>query len=152
MNLAETLAETTLTKGLPEARLEVLAGYAKLESFEVGEGFLSREDVCFPLMVLVKGEGEVRGLFGQPVSLLKRGDLIGEMAFLDRGVRSADVVVTKSAEVAVFPEDLFESLNQEHPDIAATVLLNLSHVLCAKLRWAIRLMDANEAVSPLSAG
>ena len=56
------------------------------------------------------------------------------------------------SRVAVFPENLFETLNRDHPDIAATVLLNLSHVLCAKLRWAIRLMDANEAVSPLSGG
>ena len=148
MNLAETLADTSLTKG----QLEILAGYAHIERFDEGQRFLSREDVCYPLMVLVKGEGEVRGLFGQPVNVLKRGDLIGEMAFLYRGVRSADVVVKADAEVAHFPEDLFKTLNKEHPDIAAVLLLNLCHVLCSKLRWAMRVMDANEAVSPLSGG
>lgn len=114
----------------------------------MGEAALSRQDANYPLIVLLEGEAEVRGLFGQSVSVLKPGALIGEVAFLDRGPRTADVVATKESRVAVFPEDLIAWLNLEHPDITAQILYNVGRVLSSKLRWAQRLIDADDATNP----
>jgi CRP-like cAMP-binding protein len=99
-------------------------------------------------MVLLSGEAEVRGMFGHGVSMLKPGALIGEIAWLDHNPRTADVVASSEVQVAVFPADLLEKLDLEAPDVMAQLLYNVSKVLCSKLRWAQRLIDADAATNP----
>ena len=140
------LSKTSIGAGLRPDQLEVLVNRADVRSIASGESVLSRHDTEFPLMVLLSGEAEVRGLFGNGVSLLKPGALIGEIAWLDHDPRTADVIARTDAQVAVFPVDLLEKLDLEAPDLTAQLLYNVSKVLCSKLRWAQRLIDAQDAI------
>jgi CRP-like cAMP-binding protein len=142
------LAESSLASGLRPGQLEVLAGRMQVRSVSAGEEVLSRDDASAPLLVILSGEAEVRGMFGQGVSKLKAGSLVGEIAFLDHGPRTADVVALSDVLIGVFQDDLIAWLNQEHPDVTAQILLNLSQVLCSKLRWAQRMIDADDASTP----
>ena len=139
------LAQSTLATDLRPDQLGVLAEHAEFRRYAAGDPILRREDTTFPLLAILDGEAEVRGMFAQGVSRVKTGALIGEIAFLDRGSRTADVVATADSLIAVFPEDLLDRLSGEHAEIAAKVGLNLARVLCTKLRWAQRLIDAGDA-------
>ncbi len=141
------LAQSTLATDLRPDQLGVLAEHAEFRRYAAGAPILRREDTSFPLLAVLEGEAEVRGMFAQGVGQVKPGALIGEIAFLDRGPRTADVVATADSLIAVFPEDLLDRLSGDQAEIAARVGLNLARVLCSKLRWAQRLIDAGDAAA-----
>jgi len=70
---------------------------------------------------------------------------VGEMAFLDRARRSADVVAEDEGACAVFEVDDFFRLQQTNPILHSKILRNIGISLATKLR------KANQDVSILSA-
>lgn len=98
--------------------------------------------------VFVIGAGAAEALLelgsGPPVSLsiMRRGDVFGEMALLERRARSATVRATEACTVLEIRGAEFEQLMSEHPDIEFKLLLKMSE----------RLRNAGEQVLGLQAG
>jgi CRP/FNR family cyclic AMP-dependent transcriptional regulator len=63
-------------------------------------------------------------------NLVPPGDLFGEIALLDGGVRTADAVVIENSELMVIERRDFIPLVQEYPDVA----MKLIEVVCTRLR------------------
>jgi CRP-like cAMP-binding protein len=63
-------------------------------------------------------------------NLIPPGDLFGEIALLDGGVRTADAVVIENSELMVIERRDFIPLVREYPDVA----MKLIEVVCARLR------------------
>lgn len=87
------------------------------------------------MYVVLSGAVEAR-VDAKPVACFGRGDAFGEIAFLSAEPRSADVVATDDAEVLVLTQDYLKRAMAAFPEVAATVLFNLSLVLCQRLRDA----------------
>lgn len=92
--------------------------------------------------VLVQGTAEVT-IAGERIAMLGPGSVIGEMALVDRGPRTATVVLTTAATVLVTDPQRFTGVLAEMPSVSSKVLATLSR----RLREAERVPDAALAQS-----
>lgn len=60
----------------------------------------------------------------------------GEMALLLKDTRTATATAATSCTVGVIDQEDLYRLGEEHPEIAHKILLNISKVLCSRLRKA----------------
>jgi CRP-like cAMP-binding protein len=63
-------------------------------------------------------------------NLIIPGDIFGEIAFLDRGPRTADAVMAESGELMVIERRDFIRLLHEHPEVS----MRMIETLCSRLR------------------
>jgi CRP-like cAMP-binding protein len=77
------------------------------------------------------GEGRDRRL-----ATLGAGVAVGEMAFLDEGRRSADVVAERDSVLARLSIDDLHEIGQHAPRVTATFSANLARNLSGRLRRA----------------
>ncbi len=130
------------------SQVELLSSLGTVREFADGEAIVARTDGAFPLYVIVEGQVEVQGLFGEVVNVLSGGALIGEVAFIDRHARTADAVSKGHSKAIELPEDILAELQTSHPDIAALMLTNLTRALCKKIRTAQRFIDVQDIGRP----
>jgi HEAT repeat protein len=77
------------------------------------------------LFILLRGEVEVSHR-GKSVAVLSDGECFGELALLDRGVRSATITARTDCELARIRAEDFHDLLDEAPSIARAMLLILA--------------------------
>ena len=65
-----------------------------------------------------------------------RGDFFGEVAFLDRGRRSANAVATTPVDLFVISRADFDEVARRHPAVAGKMLSQLARTLALRLRHA----------------
>lgn len=116
--IASLLKNLKLFSGLPEGDIKRLASLAKLKRYPCGAVIIEMGDPTRSLYVIADGRVKIRRIWenGKEVifSILKRGDIFGEMAFLEEIQRSADVVT-------ITPSDLIE---MEKRDLEAVMEAN----------------------------
>jgi glutaminase len=88
-----------------------------------------RVNVLLPLDSGVGDRSRRLATFGQGVAF-------GEMALLDEGRRSADVVCDEPCTVAVLTIDALKQLEAEHPALHQSIQVNLARLLARRLRAA----------------
>lgn len=76
---------------------------------------------------------------------LCQGDYFGEMAFLDREPRSADVIAATPTELYVLSRKRFDELARRNPAIASRVFEELAYAMSKRLRSADAELQALEA-------
>jgi CRP/FNR family cyclic AMP-dependent transcriptional regulator len=74
------------------------------------------------LYVLVEGAVEIRLPDGQLVESAGPGTIIGELAIVDGGVRSASVVATARCHLVAIGPDRFRRMISEDPEFAIDVM------------------------------
>ena len=63
-----------------------------------------------------------------------RGNFFGEVAFLDRGRRSADAVATTPTDLFVISRTKFDELSRAHPLVGLKIYARLARALALRLR------------------
>lgn len=106
--------------------LRRLAGLLDETTVAAGTVLTTEGDLGSQAFVLLSGTAEAR--HGERVvATLGAGDLVGEMALLDRaGARSATVVTTTPAEVLVMDPRAFETVMSQFPSVARNVATTLA--------------------------
>lgn len=121
-----------------DGALEKVANCLEERSYEAGDEIFAIGDDGDELYVIRRGA--VRILLplasGRPLHLATfgRGDFFGDMAFLDRTVRSADAVAIKRTDVFVLSRSRIDELSRAHPVVGATVFARLARALAFRLR------------------
>jgi CRP/FNR family cyclic AMP-dependent transcriptional regulator len=98
-------------------------------TFESHLRFLDKGAVVFrendpgsEMYVIIQGEVEIRKATGpssnKTLTVLKKGDLFGEMAIIEKKPRSATAVATQPSRLLVLNEKLYESMVATNPDFA----------------------------------
>ncbi len=150
-------AHSAATRGLEHlleledlSKTEKDALYAAVDrrSFAAGSYLCRQGEPGDSLFVIEHGRADISiGVPGQVrrkrLATLGPGSVFGEMALLDRGVRSADVQVVEDLGCYEFTNRAFNRLKDEQPRIALIVLDRLARVLVARLR------SANETIGEL---
>ena len=62
------------------------------------------------------------------------GNFFGEVAFLDRGIRSADAVATTAVDLFVISRARFNEVAREHPLLGVKMFARLARALALRLR------------------
>ena len=136
MDLKHAIRSSYLAQGFNESQLESLYAIAEWRSFAQDAEILRQFDESRDLMILAGGLAHILTVVGEPIGLIKPGMPMGEIAFLDGKSRSGTVVAKQSCDVVVFPAEGLSELLSKSPVMSAQFLLNVSRVLCARLRIA----------------
>ncbi len=152
MNLKEAVRSSYFAQGLSEGQLESLYALAELRPFDAGEEILREFDDSRDLMILANGSAKVMTVAGELVGQIKAGMPMGEIAFLDGRPRSGTVIAQDDCHVVVFPAGPLTELMMNSPELASRCLLNISKVLCARLRTATRNLAALMAIEEVEIG
>jgi CRP-like cAMP-binding protein len=136
------LRSAALSSNLPDPALRVLAEVAHEQAIPAGRTIFAEEDIGNELFLIVDGEVEVRKLGLRPapdasgdglgvlLTVLKKGDVVGEMSVLDDQPRSATIVAkTDVVALSLHREDLRDAIAL-CPDLA----FGLFRVLSSRLR------------------
>ena len=102
---------------LGEKKLRDLAPY--VDEIEVREGSTLMREGSFPfeLEVILDGTADIL-IGGEKVGEVGPGAVLGEMALLNRGARTATVVATSDAKLSVISGKAFSLLMEKYPEIA----------------------------------
>lgn len=70
------------------------------------------------------------------IATFGRGDFFGDLAFLDRGQRSADAFAERVTDLFVIPRHAFDEVAKLHPRLAQHFFASMAHAIALRLRYA----------------
>ncbi|MBV8449255.1 MAG: Crp/Fnr family transcriptional regulator [Hyphomicrobiales bacterium] len=136
------LAGTALFKGLSEPELSTCAAKFREVHFDKGEMLFARGDVGLSLYLI--GEGRVRlavvSSTGRELSFrhATAGDILGEIAALDGGTRSADAIALTAVTAYSLERSALHRLLSAHASISTAMVA----YLCQRLRETSEQLEA----------
>jgi len=130
---AEQLKQVPMFSRLDASRLKLLAFTSESLQFAAGQILFNHSDPSDAAYVIMEGEVEILGdgPDGEPVALVTRGrnELVGEMAALSNAPRSATLRAKGPVRVLKISNDDFVRLLTENPEVALSVMRELSDKL-----------------------
>jgi CRP-like cAMP-binding protein len=113
----ERLSEHPFLSAVPEDELDAVASVGSKREFAAGETLMSEGDFGHCLFLVETGSADV-SVDGETVGQVGPGDVIGEVAVLRSGRRTASVVATSAMRViAFFKRDVW-ALERSAPEAA----------------------------------
>lgn len=130
---AEVLGRTELFGGLPPGDLEAIAVRGIVRSYPKGQILFYQQDPGESLYVIL--EGRVKAFVTSEegaelnLGLFETPSILGEVALVDGGPRSASAEVVAPARLLVFTRATFFSLLGEHPALVEAYLRMLGKLI-----------------------
>ena len=140
MGLTQVLQSVDLFEGLAADEIEKVARICSEKQFSKGQIITKEGERGDELFIITEGFvevllGEKPSSAAQVIVSLGGGQVIGEMALLDQGPRSASLrAVSDPTVLQVIQRHHFEQLCQENTHIGYIVMRNLAADLSFKLR------------------
>lgn len=134
MELAETLANNYVFRGLPETEINELASLAEVKEYRGGDRILRQFEKSFDVFVILEGKALSRTFKEEIVSEFGPGSVVGEIALIDRKPRSTNVVSVGNSKVAIIPATAILAIMNRDINAKAIILENIVNVLCMRLR------------------
>jgi glutaminase len=141
--LTFALARLHLFEGLDTDDIHLVESIAHPFVFEAGQHILREGEPGTLLFVIARGRASVRlNLIDEGVArslriaVVEAGGAVGEMALLDGGPRSADVVADERVICYGFGVEELRTQLSARPHILPTILTNLARDLAERLRGA----------------
>jgi CRP-like cAMP-binding protein len=114
------LRQLQLFDSLSDEELEQLSAWFEVRSVEAGRRLAMEGASGYSFFVILEGTAAVTR-DGQMIRILEPGDFFGEVAILDSGRRTADVVATSPMKlVAMFGAE-FRQLQTQFPEVAQRI-------------------------------
>ena len=117
---------------------QVVVAYMRLATFAAGNVvFRDGDDSASSYMLLLlEGEVSIDAGYGEavPISVVGPGSVIGEMALIDGSPRSASCTAVSAVAAAGLGRRGLELLLDEHPRIAARLMIGLTQRIAERLR------------------
>jgi CRP-like cAMP-binding protein len=105
------------------------------ETLEAGPGDVLFRSGDEDRALWLLADGAVFVMNGEEVlKTIEAPSVLGEIAFLDGGPRSAGLVAATDVEIARFDFSAFEALGAEDPDLARRMALDLGRITAIRLR------------------
>ena len=136
-----SLNETELFKKLPDkVAIDALASGMKELSFAAGEVILKTSHLGDQLFFIRRGSVRVvmrleKGGYHNLASF-GPGDFFGELAFLDAGTRTAEVIAETDVLLNAISREVFDGICRTHPETGTKLMTQLARGLAFRLRRA----------------
>ena len=138
MSISNLLRRVQLFANLEPDELEQLAAICQEKTVGAGELIITQNTTGREMYIVAQGSAEVyiQGLSdARSLVVLGKGQVIGEMALIDQGYRSASVRATREgASLYVIESEAFYKLCEENNHIGFIVMRNLAIDIAFKLR------------------
>ena len=146
---ARPITDQELLRGLADDDLQAVLAEVTLASLPAGTVLAREGDPADCVFFLLAGQVSVRlgveaSLTSPRVAAFGAGAAVGELALLDRGVRSASLVADTPVEIGSLTVEALDRISAGRPTVRATVMANLARSLATRLRRAndrIRVLD-----------
>ncbi len=144
-SIASILATTDIFDRLTETQLELIVSISATQAYDAGQILFEENELSDELYVILRGVIEILvdpGLVGvegttEPVVLaeLRAGQVVGEMALVDQGARSATARVrSKGTQLLRVPRKRLMLLCDTYPELGYKLMRNLAADLALKIR------------------
>lgn len=134
--LKQILAGSDVFGGLPTEALEEVARSLRPVSYTAGQTIFTRGETSKDMLVIVSGRVKVSILSAEGRELafshIGRGGILGEIAMLDGGPRSADATALEAVEAMSLTFGAAKELMRQTPELAMCFI----RLLCGRLRAA----------------
>ena len=140
MDLGTLLKLVELFRGLSDTQRERIMGIGQEQIYQAGDVVVAQGSEGDEMYIIGSGQVEVQieasGGVTHSAIYLGEGQIFGEMALIDRGKRSASVVVIEN-DTTIFrlPADQFTGLCMADTAIGYIMMRNLAQDLSFKLRY-----------------
>lgn len=136
------LGEIELFSELDAATIDQLRPVVTARSVPKGEKVCAHGEVSDEVYLVRSGRVHallpLEGGKHHHLATFCRGDFFGEIVFLDRGLRSANVVAATPSEIYVLSRERFDALARANPALGSRVFEMLAIALSTRLRAADR--------------
>lgn len=130
---ASLLKDIQFFSEFTDDELAVIAGVVERKDFAVGDTVFNEQEEGTALYIIKKGEVKAcrMGPNGELVTLtlMKEGEIFGEMSFLDGSVRSASIVAISQVEAYMLDRAHFESILDDHPRVVYKFMRNIVYAV-----------------------
>lgn len=144
-SIAATLSLTDMFDDLSSAQLELVASNCERVNLQEGEVLFNENESSDEMYVIAQGAVEVLMNPGairkeaemEPVVLteLQQGQIVGEVALVDQGLRSATIRASQSdTEVLRLPRGRLILLCDTYPELGYKIMRSLAADLALKIR------------------
>jgi sulfate permease, SulP family len=143
--------QTGMDKPLSLAEIELLREFESIDglsfvkacvvesTFKAGETLFRRGDTGDELFIIRRGIVRVvLPLENNRYHILAtfgRGNFFGEIAFLDRGVRSADAIADTDTDVFIISRTRYDEVSRSNPTLGVMLFARLARGLAIRLRY-----------------
>lgn len=138
--MSVSLVKNDLLQGFAPDWVQWFEDHCIAVGFEPGDYMIEGGHTAAGLYVLLDGEAAVLSDSGETIAVLKAGGIVGEMALVDGGRRSADVIAETDVAALLMTKHQFEAISRERPDIALQVMTNLCQIMSMRLRHVHQLL------------
>lgn len=114
----DRMMTSALFARLGDRKLRALAQYIDDVDMAAGTTLMTEGSFPYELMIIVEGAADVM-IGGEKVGEVGPGAVLGEMALLKKGKRTATVVTSSASKMLVMSGRAFAGLVDKHPDVAA---------------------------------
>jgi CRP/FNR family transcriptional regulator len=128
-----TLQKVAIFKTLPEDALNHLSTGLKTRSLQAGEVLFNLGDPGEEMILVEDGKIAIympepdKPEAGQPIRIFQAGEILGEMALIDRLPRSASARAETDAVISTLDLATFQRLLADQPEVATAVMTGLSN-------------------------
>lgn len=133
------------------AELKVLASVAPARSFAPGQALCTEGTSGHSCFLIASGRVEVRRRFDdgpRTLATLNAGQVVGQMALVDRSPRSASVVAAEACVALELTRDVFASLLKAHSPLALRFQEQIAIAGIRQLRMATQRLTSVLQVQP----
>ena len=131
-------ARAKIFEGLGDEEIEGIAEISEVVEMKHGEYVFQEGDEGDRLYIIAKGEvrisRDVPGTGEEALTVLKEGACFGEMAVLDRSLRSTDAIVHSRCTLVTISRANFELMLESDHELGYKVLWSVVRMLCERLR------------------
>ncbi len=120
----EAIRSTPLFSELSKKDIKQLATTMNEVSFPAGARVVQKDQLGVGFFVITSGTATV-SVDGQRVRALKAGDHFGEIALIDEGARTAEVMADTDLQCLALAGWQFRPFVRDHPDVAWALLRSL---------------------------
>ncbi|HEY9035871.1 MAG TPA: cyclic nucleotide-binding domain-containing protein [Pseudomonadales bacterium] len=137
-SLTLLLADIPLFSDLDYEETNTIEKLLDLRSIKGGTLIYAQGEHADSMCCVISGELEVVKKLkegGEKVlTILTKGDSVGEMALIDGLTRSADIRARNAGRILILKRDAFNKLIQQHPQISIKILKQIARRLSMNLR------------------
>ena len=145
-NYVSVLKQTDILYGMTPTQLEMVGNLCHERSYAAGEIICPEGASSDELFIIIQGEvqivvkpellsGSSDNVQTTPIATLRRGQSFGEVALVDRGLRSATALASQNnTHLLIIPSNHLLQLCETYPQFGYRLMLNLAADLALKLR------------------
>lgn len=139
--MSADLAKNELLKNFHPGWVSWFRDFCTAINFKPGDYMIENGSAAAGMYLLLNGSVSVLKSNGDVIATIEDGSVVGEMALVDGGSRSADVVAVTEVSALMITKNQVRAIGEARPDIALVIMTNLCSIISNRARHLHQMMS-----------